>query len=222
MRVAVVETGLQFVKIDPARYSFQVAQALDLDQQRTDVRTMTKRFGGVAGINGSFFDDHGAPLGLVIRNGQTIRHAQLGGNLLTGAFFIADDKPQIANRHSVPESGVVLALQAGPRLIADGEPIMISSTDGRTRRSGIAITNSGEVLFYATVVRFPGATLEEIQKTLLLPGLNVRDALNFDGGGSSQLFVETNNSLQEEINISGGDNVPLALIVKLKKLPSVH
>jgi exopolysaccharide biosynthesis protein len=67
------------------------------------------------------------------------------------------------------------------------------------------------------MLRFPGATLAQLQEMLLDPSLNVDDALNLDGGGSSQLFVEKNLRIADETFISGGDVVPVGLIVKRRK-----
>ena len=37
-----------------------------------------------------------------------------------------------------------------------------------------------------------------------------QDALNFDGGGSSQMFVRKNSAFTDDILISGGDTIPVS------------
>jgi exopolysaccharide biosynthesis protein len=59
-----------------------------------------------------------------------------------------------------------------------------------------------------------GVSLEQLQDELQRPGIDCLDALNLDGGGSSQLWV--NGSIQgapngfEEISIQASDPVPVA------------
>lgn len=211
-----LKSDITLMRVDPTLFSFRLAEAKDASVQRTDIQTLVKRTGGIAGINTNFFDESGNPLGLVVRDAEQEQKIQTGGNLLTGVFYVANDKPAIAHRNVYSPDGVTLAFQAGPRLIDNGEPLKLSPFDGPTRRSGIAVTNDGYVILYATVVRFPGATLEQIQEMLLRPELKVRDALNLDGGGSSQFYVRQVGSLSEEIFLTGGDLIPVGLVIKPK------
>ena len=82
-----------------------------------------------------------------------------------------------------------------------------------SRRSAIAIDRKGRILLVASKDRFPGLTLTELQKILLGKDLDIQDALNLDGGGSSQLYVPAKNS-EAKIDASGGDKVPVFLTVK--------
>ena len=47
---------------------------------------------------------------------------------------------------------------------------------------------------------------------LLNLDIHVRDALSFDGGGSSQLYLRKYGALGEERLVSGGDVVPVVLV----------
>jgi exopolysaccharide biosynthesis protein len=59
--------------------------------------------------------------------------------------------------------------------------------------------------------------MEQIQQMLLDPELEVVDALNLDGGSSSQLFVAaTVSPSDKELLYSGGDLVPVGLVVTRK------
>jgi uncharacterized protein YigE (DUF2233 family) len=139
-----------------------------------------------------------------------------GGRLLTGVFYISGGKAFIVARDDFKEEQVENAVQAGPRLVVNGKLLKVSEPHEASRRSGIAITRSGGVILYATYLRFPGATLEQIQEMLLDPALDVVTALNLDGGGSSQLFIKKNPLLVDDTFISGGDQVPVGLVVKRK------
>ena len=92
--------------------------------------------------------------------------------------------------------------------------MQIADPKEQSRRSGIALTNRGEVIIFATFLRFPGAALEQIQQMLLDPMLDISAALNLDGGGSSQLFVRKNPFSADDTFITGGDLVPAGLVVQ--------
>lgn len=204
------------LRFDPGRYQLQVAIASDFGFERTTIKYLTTQLDGVAGINANFFDTKNHALGLVIHAGVERNPVHRGGNLLTGVFYLENDVPHIRGRSDGPTSSVPTAIQSGPRLIIDGKPTSVAGDDRATRRSGIAITQQGEVILYATVVRFPGATLSQTQRLLMNPSLGVRDALNLDGGSSSQIFVARQESRQDEVFITGNGLVPIGLIVKQK------
>ncbi|MFN8391834.1 MAG: phosphodiester glycosidase family protein [Bdellovibrionota bacterium] len=216
---AVIRSEVYLFKFDPR--SFNVVAALATEPAGpdlppgSDLRTFVRQVGGVAGINANFFDEKGQPLGLLILDSQTRHKLQRGGRVLTGVFSVRNGHFSIEHRDHFKPEGVSLAIQAGPRLIDSGSAVQINA-DETSRRSGIALTKQNEIILYATVLRFPGASLKDIQQMLLDPALGVVDALNLDGGGSSQLFVESFADLQGETFITGGDPVPVGLVVKRK------
>jgi uncharacterized protein YigE (DUF2233 family) len=211
----IVKPEILLIRFDLNHFTTQIAVASDFGEQRSDIKTLTEKSGGIFGINASFFDPKGAPLGLLVVNGRQVQRVHKGGNLLTGIFLIQDSYPKIIHRNDFDLSNITQALQAGPRLIVNGAPLKVSSSTILSRRSGIAITQTGEVIYYATTLRFPGANFEQLQNMLLLPELGITDALNLDGGSSSQLYLKTNKSTPE-ILISGGESIPVGLIVKRK------
>jgi uncharacterized protein YigE (DUF2233 family) len=211
----VLRAEVILAKFDPSLYSFHVATAAK--GTRTWVSQLTDQLDGVAGINASFFDEVGKPLGLVVANEVVRQRIQLGGNLLTGVFFTDGAHPGIVHRGEVSSVSTTEAVQAGPRLIVEGQPLELSAPLAASRRSGIAVTSTGEVLLYSTVLRFPGTTLHQIQQMLLDPtlGVTVTNALNLDGGGSSQLYLKL--QARTPLSISGGDTVPVGIIVKRRR-----
>jgi len=166
-----------------------------------------------AAINANFFGTNLQPLGLIISNSTLLHPLQLGGHTLTGIYVNNPEMNKIIHRDKFQSSDdFVEAVQAGPRLIADGQPISIPE-DSSTRRSAIAIDGNGRILLFASKDRFPGLSLKEFQQILLDKDLDIKDALNLDGGGSSQLYVSY-SKLGQEISVSGGDRVPVFLTVK--------
>jgi|GEM_PF-1345801 len=192
-------------KIDGHNATFTISSAL-LEQR------------ALVGINANFYDPNGHPLGLVVANRKTINPIQNGGDLLTGIFAIySSGPPKILHRNEMSFENLVSAVQAGPRLVVAGAASELSSTQNFTRRSGVAINRKGEVILFATTSRIPGASLEQIQAMLLDPRLEIEDALNLDGGGSSQLILSHRDNAPQ-LEIFGGDPVPVGLLLFPKKV----
>ena len=213
----VLKSEVFLLKFNLASFSIDAVAAEDLGEAQSDVESLTKKSDAVAGINANFFDENGDPLGLLVTNFKSKRRLHQGGKLLTGVFSIADDKASIVHRSAFTVAdNTRTAVQAGPRLISGSQPQKLLSPDVTSRRSGVAITRTGEVIFFATLLRFPGATLGQVQQMLLDPRLDVVDALNLDGGGSSQLFIRGNAATANDMLITGGDKVPAALVARRK------
>lgn len=192
-------------RVEPEKYRFSAA----LEPSRTDISSLAQQEKSLLAINANFFDTDGQALGLIIKNRKKLRELHRGGNLLTGIFLVEDSKPKIVHRNNFSSSNVSLALQAGPRLIAGGKPLKLSSPNSSSRRSGIALDKTGNVIIFITKVRFPGVSLSQIQA--LLMELEVQEALNFDGGSSSQLYLNIPGA--KELVISGGEPIPVALTI---------
>ena len=206
------------IRLSLEEYKLNLALSEDLvGKTQSDIQTLTRRMNAVAGINASFFSPDGKALGLVLTRRGLQRPMHKGGHLLTGLFILNEKTAKIVHRSEFSKEGVSLAVQSGPRLLAKGKKLSLTDVTSRTRRSGVAITKKGEVILYATRVRFPGATLVEIQNMLMLPELGITDALNFDGGGSSQLFVEKFGTLEAPLFVTGGDLIPVGLVVRNRK-----
>ena len=216
-RASVLKSQVVLLRVDPARFAFRSVYAPDLGAQRTDVRSMAERIGGLAAINANYFDPNGNALGVVVASGVLKQKVHEGGRALTGVFQQRfDGTVQIVHRGEFDKAGVSVAVQAGPRLVVAGKSVAMESMQGSSRRSGIALTRDRRVIVFATLLRFPGATFEEIQRMLLLPELGIVEALNFDGGGSSQLYVARGESSDEDLFVGGGDLVPVGLVVVRK------
>jgi uncharacterized protein YigE (DUF2233 family) len=211
---AVVRSPVTLAKFNPKKFIFAVTVAADFGEKQADTRFLAESINGAAAVNANFFDPQGEALGLVVSNGEQRQRIHLGGDLLNGIFAVSNFAPRILPRENFHLERISSAAQAGPLLVLDGKPQQISASSVASRRSGVAITRSGEVIVFATQLRFPGASLAEIQRMLTDPVLDVDDALNFDGGGSSQLYLKQSSKSTGERFISGGDLVPVALVVK--------
>lgn len=228
-----IKPEITLLRIDPKLHALRVVTAQsELGAPLSDVKTMTQHSRGVAGINANFFDHASRPLGLVVSDRVQQQKPHNGGAVLTGVFYTTITRgglehPKIVSRDELPQRGVVQAFQAGPRLIVGGRAVPLKKPDSGTRRSGVAITRTDEVLLFATVLRFPGATLKQVQEMLLLPELGVVDALNLDGGGSSQLYIgktarNADDTFGGDVFVTGGDLVPVGLVVRRREETVAH
>lgn len=215
-----LRSELYMLRFNLAQHNLLLVEASScLSKQKAHVKEIANKLKAVAGINANFFDPKGKPLGLILTAKNSINNKiQKGGQLLNGIFFVKNNIPGILNRTNFNSTGSSLAFQAGPIMHQAGRVVTFNSPSQTSRRSGIAITKTGEIVLFATLLRFPGASLEDIQKVLSRTGLEITDSLNLDGGSSSQFFIAPRATL-EEISISGGDEVPTALLILEKSMP---
>lgn len=214
-RGALSSSQLSLVRSSLQRYRVAVVRASELGVRRASVKTMCRAAHGVACINANFFDESGSALGLVISRGILQRQMHRGGNTLTGIFQVTRGGLAIINRSSFDPSAVLEAVQAGPRLIADGVAVRGLSDTRSSRRAGVCLDKSARIIFFITSSGFGGLTVEELQSLLSKAEVGCYQALNLDGGGSAQLYVSRTapGTVQdaEDILISGRDDVPVAL-----------
>ncbi len=89
--------------------------------------------------------------------------------------------------------GVLDAVGGAPLLVQDGTLVgMCNSACGRHPRTGIGVTADGSVLLVVVDGRQPkwsiGASMDEFAR--IMQGLGAVNALNLDGGGSSEMVVQ--------------------------------
>lgn len=202
------------------RYDLHVVRSVDFGFTRTTAEQVCKAAKAHVCINSSFFDERGLPLGLLVSRGITLQKAQLGGNVLTGVVGLTRDGPFVAGRNDVPTSGMIEAVQAGPRLLIKGSPAQGVHEFESTRQSGMCIDKNKRVVFYVVRSSLFALNVTDLISILQRPGLDCQEVINLDGGGSSQLYVSEkvieNQKGLSSITASGKDSVPvfLALIPK--------
>ena len=213
---AAIRSDVVLLKFSLSKFEIQAVNSEKFGRKRNDIISLTKKAGGIAGINANFFDPEENALGLVIQDGEKQSRLHNGGDLLSGIFYVKSGKAAIVHRSEFNVYDAEIAVQAGPRLISNGKIVDDQQPQPPTRRSGVAITKSGDVIIFATRVRFPGASIGQIQRMLMQPSLEITDALNLDGGSSSQIYLELVPRGEEPLWITGGDVVPIGLVFKKK------
>jgi uncharacterized protein YigE (DUF2233 family) len=157
----------------------------------------------VAAVNGGFFDDKGAPLGLRIARGKTI--VPLRPHVDWGVLLISGGRARIVHSTElVAAPGVEAAIQVGPRILIDG--LVPQLKPQAARRTAVALTKDGTSL---TLVVAPTA-VDAAELGARLAKLGFYSALLLDGGPSTQLALKGDG----ERSVAGAYGVPdlLALI----------
>ncbi len=136
-------------------------------------------------INGGFFDEDQKPLGLRI---SQFKHSNSFKNISWwGVFYIKNKQARISSaRQFSTQQNIEFAIQAGPRLIIDKH--IPSLRPGYAERTALCVISDHEMAIVITQY-FP-ITLSQLAHTLIDQPLNCRNALNLDGGSSTQFFAK--------------------------------
>lgn len=186
-------------------FDFQVIRAQRFGLKKGTVKSLCQLARATVCINASFFDEQYKPLGLLIEKGSLVQKIQKGGRVLTGVLQRSRESFSIIHRDSFSPTHIVEALQAGPRIASNGAPVTgLRDADVSGRRSGVCIDAEHHLVLYAIRAPLFGISIKSVQERLLEPDIKCMDALNLDGGSSTQLYGQP-------FEITGEDEVPVAL-----------
>lgn len=162
--------------------------------------------GALAVVNGGYFNDQAQPLGLRVSDGKRTNPIYARANW--GVFAIRDGRAFIAHtRDYKPSPNTRQAMQCGPRLAVDGK-----TTDLKqqwARRSGVGVDARGRVV---VAVSDGALSFDDWAKLWVDEGaMNCPNALNLDGGGSTQMSVKSKN---HPIEIHGAWPIPDVVMIK--------
>lgn len=210
---------LRFLRTSLKKFRVGVLQASDFGSRRLDAKAVCLASKAAVCLNSNFFDEEGKALGLVVNRGITHQKIHAGGSLLNGIFQVSRRGYAISDRHAFDRNAAVEAVQAGPRLLANGRKLdNIRDKSSKSRRAGVCIDNSGRLLLFCSSSNIVGMSIESLQHTLVAGGIDCVDALNFDGGGSAQMYVRPYNSASAKVTaenaelfLAGSDEVPVFL-----------
>lgn len=190
--------GILAVRTDPARLRVVTGETRSAEGWLAAT-------GALAAINGGFFDEDGRPLGWRVGGGRTFS-PRLRRDW--GVFLVADGRAAIRHtRHTSPADAPDEAIQCGPRLVVAGRRVPLKPQ--RARRWGIGIQRDGRVVL---AVSAGPVWLEEWAALWNdRAGLDCVDALNLDGGGSTQLAIRIDRGT---VTVAGSWAVPDAIVVR--------
>ncbi|MEO0563986.1 MAG: phosphodiester glycosidase family protein, partial [Chloroflexota bacterium] len=157
-------------------------------------------------INTNFFDRQDRVTGTLFTDGQ-----QFGDPYRRrgGIFYVDGDTIGIESNLVRSYNGEQYdqAAQAFPMLVTDGaQSYFDTRSDRATRRTVIAVDVTGRVVVLVT--SFGGITLLDMASFLASSDMQLVDALNLDGGGSSMMHVDVGNT---DFSVNSFDPVPAVL-----------
>lgn len=178
------------VRASPITFQPKVFRAVEFGAPTASAKRVCQASGASACINANFFDEQHRPLGTVISRGIIHKNIHRGGGTLTGIFVATKNSLSIKHRKSFITENVLEAFQAGPRLIAHGHPVSgIKASSAQGALSILCIDSEKRIILAKIALSIFARYPSKIQSTLLQKPFNCIDALNLDGGSSSQLFA---------------------------------
>jgi uncharacterized protein YigE (DUF2233 family) len=212
------------VRISLRKYSIKAMIAARFGEKRLDIKKLSEKSGALFGINANYFDPNYTPLGLIITEKEKIQNIHWGGGTLTSiaAYSKTFDTFTIKNRADFPKNfsgaDIYEAIQAGPMLIVNSVPTKLKNSNIPSRRAGVCIDAQARLIFFCTSSGPFGLSFNELKSLLQFKDINCIDAMNFDGGGSAQMFLNyqerdtpLKNQKAAQIFIPGLDPVPVGL-----------
>jgi uncharacterized protein YigE (DUF2233 family) len=179
------------------------AKQLGLKHASTD--QFAERSNALISSNGGFFDQNFRPLGLRISNHR--QHNPLKRISWWGVFYIKNNYPYISSlRNFRSDDDMSFAVQSGPRLIVKGN--IPSLKLGSADRSALGITQDGKVILLVSTNA--AMSTRELAQLMKSSPLYCTDAINLDGGSSSQIYAHIGSFL---LNVHGYSNVSDAIVV---------
>ncbi len=199
-------------RFSPNQYNLNLAFAKDYGKLALSAYKLGQNTRSLITINGGFFSPNFDPLGLRVQKGR--QRSSVKNTSWWGIFYVKNNKAHIINQRRYHQSlNADFAIQAGPRLLVNGHIPKLK--DGLAERSGLGITKNGNIIIAIT----ENANITTIQFATLLHtaenqgGLACHNALNLDGGNSSQLYADFPDF---SLKINSFNDVTDAITVKAK------
>lgn len=201
---------IHFFRIDSKRWKLRLLSAKQFNRESATVKFLAQEGHARLAINGGFFGTDFKPLGLRISNSTQLNSVR---NISWwGIFAVVLGKPQVFSmRDYAPVATPEFAIQAGPRLLVNSS-IPTTLKEGFDQRSGIGVTADGLIVL-AVTERAWLSTTEFAQWMRSSEGGGCTNALNLDGGHSSQLYYAGRLS---EMSIENTSTIVDAIGVYLK------
>lgn len=197
-------------RIDPDLFSFNLALAKDYQVPASNVAQLAKKTNALLTINGGFFTPQLQPLGLRVNNNEILNPLKKISWL--GVFYLQQNKPSIVAQNQFQyHHHINFAIQGGPRLIVDGQIPLLKP--GFAERTAIGITHAHQVIIVITEnTPLTTTQLAEIMlKSEENDGLACQEALNLDGGHSTQLYAQIGDFV---LDIPGFSAITDAIYIK--------
>jgi len=153
---------------------------------------VARRHGALLAINAGFFTPEGKPLGLLVSNGNAAGSWNSASSLGNGIFKESSDGTCSISRRSsrAISSDATQLLQAGPLLLENGD--RISGLDGsKTALRSIILTDGNQRWWIGKTSPCTLSALGSALASACPAPWKIRNALNLDGGRSTDLFISS-------------------------------
>ena len=191
---------LQVLKLDPKKVSIKPLH----DSNGKTAREFVLSSQALAVVNANFFDTDGKILGLVKIDGKKIH--SLKNISWWSVFCLQNNKASIYHQSQHKPGMCKQAIQAGPRLVVNGKIPKLKTKS--SRKTAIGINLRGEVIIAVSGLAIP---IQDLAQLFLKPekqgGLGCLNAMNLDGGSSTQMYLKTDdyiNSVASFIKVPVG------------------
>ncbi len=169
-----------------------VDQADGPDPQFPDAASAARSANGLAAANAGFFTPTGAPLGLVISGGKRSGSWNTASSLGAGVWYESSSgRCAITRRETLGKSAASTMrelIQAGPMLIANSRTVSGLNPDKHSART-LILWDGGTRWWLGQTSPCSLADLGAALSIGRPAGWPVRQALNLDGGRSSDLWI---------------------------------
>lgn len=163
------------------------------------VDAWARRLGAAVACNGGFFDAHRRPMGLRVDQGQAWSQRREADQ---GIFYVQAGRAGLVHQSRWRGQQAQFALQAGPRLVVQGQALRLRPN--LARRTVLGLDPEGRVYLMAS--REP-CDLNPVAQALRAPraqgGLGLAEALNLDGGPSTWWTAPLEPAGRDELDIQG-------------------
>ena len=186
--------NLHVFRFDLKKFTLHVALAKNFHQLTAKIKHFVEKSQALLGTNGGFFTTDFKPIGLRINNGEIINNLR---KISWSGIFYVTSRPQQARivsfRDFKIQPKINFAIQSGPRLIIDNQ--IPTLKPGIAARTALGITQDGKIIL-AVTEHAPMSTYQLaqlLQRKERQGGFNCKNALNLDGGSSTQLYAHLAN-----------------------------
>lgn len=173
-------------RIDLKHYELDIVTAKSLAKTHAPAEELAKSEDALIAVNGGFFDTKFTPLGL--RIGHYEQLSAFKSISWWGVFYTKAERPHIskASKYKARAPKAEFAIQSGPRLLINGKSPSLKP--GVAERTALGITKHHKVILLVTE-HAPMSTpmLADMMKSY---PLYCTEALNLDGGSSTQLYAD--------------------------------
>jgi uncharacterized protein YigE (DUF2233 family) len=192
---------LNAFKIDLDDYQLDIALNNDNLTKLANLKNFAEQEKASLVINGGFFTPQYKPLGLRISNYQQLN--ELKPISWWGVFYIKKNRAYIRPFKNLGRyKQIAFAVQAGPRLLINSKIPKLKS--GKAQRTALGITKENDLIIVTT----QNAAISTYElASLMKDQLGCVNALNLDGGSSTQAYAKVGNFEFQTIGYSNISDV---------------